>query len=398
MRHTTLAIKWHRYQDIGPGSQHVSVQQRICRLGLYASLCGVLVLLVVPEAVQAQRKAKEPPPPPLDASIPATVAQCGMAYGNALAAQVRPAMTADLARATDAIGAPSSGWPGRWFTADPTGKQAKADALAAAEARTQERICTDRTKRAGRVSCAKWQDAQPAAPSPAVPPPASSDGQPVVVLKPAPVPPPADDELRDLKLLNGFVASKGQLIEFGRNGRLENLLKRSTGDLAAYVGQPSHPALCNGVPEMLEFHVDRMEAVQTRFTAVAELAARTRALAERRVASAIKLADADTRGKPLAGLVSAVSQLMLTADAARANAGQTDVLVQLRRLTEAAKSVPWIAEPAETQVAAAQALRALEAAFYADSQKSRAAAVDQTIFGAVSRIGDTHKVHCVCSE
>jgi hypothetical protein len=394
MRHITSAIGWRRaHQEIGLGHQLVPEKLRIWGLGSCASLCGLLVVAAMPEATLAQRKAKEPPPPPLEASIPATVAQCGMAYGTTLAAQVRPAMTADMSRAADAIGASNLAWPGRWFTADPTGKQAKADALAAAEARTQERICTERTKRAGRVACAKWQDAQPPAP-----PPIATDAAPVVVLKPAPVPPPADDELRDLKLLNGFVAAKGQLIEFGRNGRLESLMKRSTGDLAAYAGQPPHPALCNGAPEMLEFHIDRMEAVQTRLTAVAELAARTRALAERRVASAIKLADADTRGKPLAGLVSAVSQLMLPADAARANASQTDLLVQLRRLAEAAKTAPWIAEPAETQVAAAQALRALEAAFYADSQKSRAAAVDQTMFGAVSRIGDAHKEHCVCSE
>jgi hypothetical protein len=366
----------------------VSVKQRLSGAGVL----GALVIACMPAAAQAQRKAKEPPPP-LDASIPPAVARCGIAYGNALSAQVRPAMIADLSRAADAISAPSSAWPGRWFSADPTGKQAKADALAAAEARTQQRICTERTKRAGRVACAKWQDAQPV-----TPPPATADAPPVVELKPAPVPPPADDELRDLKLLNGFVAAKGQLIEFGRNGRLESLMKRTTGDLAAYASQPAHPALCNGVPEMLDFHVERMETVQTRLAAISDLAARTRSLAERRVASAIKLADADTRGNPLAGLVRAVGQLMLPVDAARTNATQTDLLGQLRRLGEAAKSAPWIAEPVETQVAAAQALRALEAAFYADSQKSRGAAVEQTIFGAVTRISDAHKAHCTCPE
>jgi hypothetical protein len=376
-----------------PGSQHVSVKQILSWAGMCGVLCGLLVGAVLPDAVQAQRKAKEPPPLPLDSSIPAAVSRCGLAYGSALSAQVRPAITADLSRAMDAISAPSSAWPGRWLMSDPTGKQAKADALAAAEARTQQRICTERTKRAGRVACAKWQEAQPPAP-----PPAPPDEPPVVVLKPAPVPPPADDELRDLKLLNGFVTAKGQLIEFGRNGRLEALMKRTTGDLAAYASQPAHPALCNGVPEMLEFHVERMDAVQTRLSAVNDLAGRTRALAARRVASAIRLADAETRGKSLAALVSAVSQLMLPAEAARASTTQGDVLAQLRRLSEAAKSAPWIAEPAETQVAAAQALRALEAAFYAESQKTRAAAVQDSIFGAVTRISNAQKAHCTCPE
>jgi hypothetical protein len=97
-------------------------------------------------------------------------------------------------------------------------------------------------------------------------------------------------------------------------------------------------------------------------------------------------------------LVSAVSQLMLPAEAARASTTQGDVLAQLRRLSEAAKSAPWIAEPAETQVAAAQALRALEAAFYAESQKTRAAAVQDSIFGAVTRISNAQKAHCTCPE
>ena len=356
----------------------------------------LLALLPVPPSALAQsgspsgqRKAKAPPP--LDANFPPAVVQCGTAYGNELAANVRPAIATDLSRAADAIGGPNPAWPGRWVTTDPTRRQAKADALAAAEAKTQQRICTERTKRAGRVACAKWQ--LPAPPSDALPVVPQ-----VAIAKPAPVPPAVDDELRDLKLLGGFVAAKGQLIEFGRNGRLEGLIKRSTGDLAAYVGQPAHPALCNGVPEMLEFHVDRTEAVQTRLAAIADLAARTRALAELRVAAAIKLADAETRGKPLAALASAVGQLMLLADAARINATQADLLVQLRRLTEAARTSPWTAEPAETQVAAALALRALEAAFYAERQKSRAAAVDLTISGAIARISDAHKAHCTCPE
>jgi hypothetical protein len=116
----------------------VSVMQRLLGAGVY----GALVLACMPAAAQVPRKAKEPPPP-LDASIPPAVAHCGMAYGNALSVQVRPAMAADLSRAGDAISAPSSAWPGRWLMSDPTGKQAKADALAAAEARTQERICTE---------------------------------------------------------------------------------------------------------------------------------------------------------------------------------------------------------------------------------------------------------------
>jgi hypothetical protein len=373
----------------GQGTKRVSVKLRTFgRSGICLLVVALLPALALAQS-GGQRKAKTPPPP-LDASFPPTVAQCGAAYGNALAAKVRPAMATDLSRAADAINAPNLAWPGRWIYSDPTGRQAKADALAAAEAKTQERICTERTKRAGRVACAKWQDAQPLAPPPETPP--------AVVAKPAPVPPAADDELRDLKLLSGFVAAKGQLIEFGRNGRLEGLMKRSTGDLAAYVGQPAHPALCNGVPEMLEFHIDRMEAVQTRLAAIAELAARTRTLAESRVAVAIKLGDSDTRGKPLAALVSAVGQLMLPADAARANAAQVDLPVQLRRLAEAARTSPWAAERPETQVAAAMALRALEAAYYAEQQKSRAAAVEQTISGAVTRIGEAHKAHCTCPE
>lgn len=370
----------------------MSVKQRFWGAGLYGLLFGTLALGVMPDAALAQRKTKEAPPP-LDASIPAAIARCGMAYGNALSVQVRPAMAADWSRAAEAINAPSPGWPGRWMMSDPTGKQAKAEALAAAEARTLARICTERTKRAGRVSCAKWQEAQPPAP-----PPPLADEPPVIVLKPAPVPPPTDDELRDLKLLNGIVTAKGQLIEFGRNGRLEGLLRRTTADLATYAGQPAHPALCNGAPEMLGFHVEQTEAVRARFAAIADLVTRTRALAARRVASAVKLADADTRGKPVAALVGAISQLMLPADAASASTMPNDVLVQLQRLSEAAKSEPWIAQPAETQVAAAQALRALEAAFYAEALKTRATAVQQAIFGAVARISVAHKAHCSCPE
>ena len=73
-------------------------------------LCGVLALAHIPAAALAQRKAKEARPP-LDASFPPTVAQCGAAYGNALASKVRPAMATDLSRAADAIAAPLSQKP-----------------------------------------------------------------------------------------------------------------------------------------------------------------------------------------------------------------------------------------------------------------------------------------------
>jgi hypothetical protein len=356
------------------------------------ALCCLLILTMMPGRVLAQRKAKEPPPP-LDASFPVSIARCGVAFGSALATDVRPAMVVEVARANSLITSPNLAWPGRWVTADPTGKQAKADALSAAEARTQERICTERTKRAGRVACAKWQDAQPA-----TPPSPPLDAPPAATLKPAALPPPVDDELRDLKLLNGFVTAKGQLVEFGRNGRLESLMKRSTSDLAAYVSQPGHPALCNGVPEMLDFHVDRMDAIQTRLTAIADLAARTRVLAERRVADATKLTNADMRGKPLAALLDAVGQAMVFTEPGPAGGAQLDLPGQLKRLTGAAKSAPWIAEPPATQVATGLALRALEAAFYAENQQSRAVAVGLTIFGAVTRIGNAHKAQCVCLE
>ena len=365
-------------------------------------MAGLLMLAALPSAVVAQsgpRRERAPPLPPLDASFPPTVASCGATYGLALSTKVVPAMAADQSRAAMAIAGLSPTWPGRWLTADPTGKQAKAAALAAAEARTQQRICTERTKRAGRVSCAKWQEGQSApAPTAAEVPIDLPTDAPPVVAKVATVPPAIDDELRDLKLLTGFVAAKGQLIEFGRNGRLEGLLKRSTGDLAAYAGQPAHPALCNGVPPMLDFHLERMEPVQTRLTAITELAGRTRTLAERRVAAAIKLADADTRGKPLTALSAALSHLMLPVDTAGMTAPLAELPVQLRRLVEASKTLPWIAEPAETQVAVAQALRALEAAFYAEAQATRADAVAASLFGAMTLVRDTHAARCTCAE
>jgi hypothetical protein len=347
-----------------------------------------------PAVAAAQRKAKPEPRPPLDASFPPAIARCGAAYGDALAGQVRAQLAAQIVRAAEAVAVPGADWPGRWLHQEPTSKQTKADALAAAEAKTQERICKERQKRAGRVRCVEWEAAAVAAP---VAPPAVVD-PPVVVVKPAPVPPPVDEEARDLKLLAGFVAAKGQLVEFGRNGRLEGLVKRVQGDLSAYTGQPPHPALCNGVPEMLEFHAERMEPVQTRLTAIAVLAARTRALAEARVAAAISAGPAETRGKPLAILVAALEQLMLPQGAALATAApQTAPLAQLRRLLAASRIEPWAVQPVDTQVAASLALRALEAGVYAEQQQLRAAAVERAVFGAIRSISDAHRAHCACA-
>jgi hypothetical protein len=375
----------------------------------------VLALIaVLPGTAQAQRKAKPPEPPPqLDASFPATIARCSATYGATLAGKVRASLAADATRATEAISVPGLGWPGRWLHVEPTAKQLKADALAAAEQRTQERICKDRQKRAGRLRCTEWEQAA----TPASAAPTTADATvptpPQVIAKPAAIPPPADDELRDIKLLTGYVAAKGQLVEFGRNGRLEALIKRLAGDLSAYVAQPAHPALCNGAPEMLDFHGDRMDAVQIRLTAIAELAARTRALAEQRVSAAINPAGtpagippppgtpaATTKGRPMAALVLALSQLMLPADAARAAAitPPGDVLGPLRRLMEAARTTPWVNEPADVQVSVGQALRALEAAIYADQQQLRASAVERTIFGALATIRAAHTTHCTCVE
>jgi hypothetical protein len=356
------------------------------RLGL-----AVVLLAAIVNPAMAQRKAKPEPPPPLDTSFPATIARCGAAYGTALATKVRATLAADSQRAAQIIaGGAMTGtaaWPGRWLTADPVQKQAKAAALAVAAAKTQERICKEREKRAGRVRCTQWGDAPPVAPA----------EPPVVVIPPTPVPAAIGDEQRDLKLLNGFVTARGQLIEFGRNGRLEALTKRLADDLAGYVGQPAHPALCNGAPQMLDFHTERMEPVQVRLTAIADLANRTRALAAARVAAALKQEPTATDARPLAVLVGEMSRLLLPTGATPA-AASSDLQAQLRLLVEATRSMPWVTEPPETQVAAGLALRALEAAIYADLQQGRAAAVERWLFGALRGIRAAHKTHCTCAE
>jgi hypothetical protein len=334
---------------------------------------------------QAQRKSKAPPPP-LDASFPPAVAACGTAYSAALAQTVRPANDADAAKADAAIRVPVSSWPGRWLFADPAGqKPTKAQILDAAEARTKERICTERVQRAGRVKCAQWE-AKPVA----------ADGPPPVAAKPAAAPPLADDELRTAKQLNGFVTSKGLMIEFGRNGRMELTMRRPLDSIAAYVGQPAHPALCNGAPEMLEFLEDRMEPLRERFKSFADVASRSRTLAVERVAKLLDTPPADWSVRPMADLAAAVAKAMPPLDAPAAP--QRDALATLRGLADAGKSAAWTAEPPEKQIAAALALRAVEAAVYADALELRGQAVERSLFAPVGRVRDAHKAHCTCSE
>jgi hypothetical protein len=374
---------------------------------------AVLMLWFVGDAsAQQRRRIEEPPPEPLPV-IADDTAKCSFAYHEALQRlNVKPLATFEkVARLTE------PGLNGRWLYWTKGGKGAQ-------KAPPPERVCAESVVRAGRERCLRFA-LKPV--DPAIAALAASQ--------------PSTEELAVLRAIDGFVVDKGAALEFGSNGRQFATLQRVAAELGGYSTQPRHPALCNGVPEMMEFKVEKLSGVRKRAADVAALAAKSATLARQRViaardqrvaaakaavtaaaaAVAANVAPAPAaEGQPVApaapvvpvpepkaampaksdaqALLVALLDGLLTPAQSTSLDGEATALRKLQRARELLTRDGGPALPQALRASTGAALRMVEAAAYGELQVTRVRTFEGIFLGTVDGIRDAHRSNCTCGS
>ncbi|MFM2421982.1 MAG: hypothetical protein RL291_512, partial [Pseudomonadota bacterium] len=158
----------------------------------------------------------------------------------------QPAFSSLMDATRSIVRTPDKGLPGRWLMTPARVINPKAKPPVA------ERVCAEEAERNGRKRCVRFTN-KPASL-------ADVDFEPRLA-------PPAED-VALFKIVTDFVEGRGVPPELGPNGRHALVYQRLLNEMSAYVVQPAHPALCNGVPYMLDFYAKELAALRTRIKTV----------------------------------------------------------------------------------------------------------------------------------
>ena len=370
---------------------------------------AMLVLSAGIADAQSRRRSKEPEPPPAPLpEISEQAGRCSFAFHEALS-EISRDKTRDLGSFEVHARVAEADAPGRWlFWAKPArnGKVA-----------TSEQVCAETARRGGRDRCLKWENRR------------LEDA--LVGLQ------PNGDELKLLRGLDGFVADKAAALEFGPNGRQYVTFQRVSAELASYIGQPRHPALCSGVAPMLEFMSGNLAGLQKRIDDVGAVAGRSLEAARRRVIEARQQRVAEAEARLQAQRQAAT--LAVAADGNDAASKPQPAVVEPARGPVPADALPETlivlavegllskqqhdriaAEPAlfgklrlsrelvtaqelpdaspAARAAAGAALRMIEAAVYAEIFSRRMARFRSIFLGTIDAIRAAHAAKCTCGE
>ncbi len=364
-----------------------------------------LLMVSMPVDASAQLRRRPVEPPPATQPIPEIAdetAKCSHAYYSALA-PVRDTSIKDLKNLDRLARVSEPGLIGKWLFWSKTGKNASRPPQ-------PERVCVKNVTKSGRERCIEWEI------------------KPVDAVKLALFAgQPTAEELTVLRALDAFVGDKGAPLEFGSNGRQYATLQRVAVELESYSTQPRNPALCNGVPEMMDFKASKLDGLKKRIDDVGKTVAKVRALARQRVIAARELrfneqtaanqssASGDaanatapspvTPVSPLvalapaispAGLITAVFEGALAADKVNDLRSETNAFKLLQRARELMlpEASPDFSPASRAAIAAA--LRMIEAASYAELQVTRMHRFDRLFLGTIGQIREAHRVNCTC--
>lgn len=364
-----------------------------------------LLMVSMPVDASAQLRRRPVEPPPATQPIPEIAdetAKCSHAYYAALA-PVRDTSIKDLKNLDRLARVSEPGLIGKWLFWSKTGKNASRPPQ-------PERVCVKNVTKSGRERCIEWEI------------------KPVDAVKLALFAgQPTAEELTVLRALDAFVGDKGAPLEFGSNGRQYATLQRVAVELESYSTQPRNPALCNGVPEMMDFKASKLDGLKKRIDDVGKTVAKVRALARQRVIAARELrfneqtaanqssASGDatnatapspvTPVSPLvalapaispAGLITAVFEGALAADKVNDLRSETNAFKLLQRARELMlpEASPDFSPASRAAIAAA--LRMIEAASYAELQVTRMHRFDRLFLGTIGQIREAHRVNCTC--
>lgn len=220
------------------------------------------------------------PPSHIELEPPLAKSPCAERYAARLQSIALDYATR-LSQSYKQLRAGESELPGKWVFTEATRRERPQRQTASnASAATKRSIsgngrCAEYVvDRRGRETCSAWSK------SPDGPPNAAA-GDNAIATTPARL---RQTEVDLRQALAGVVKGKGALPEMAANGRQQWVARRITTDLAAYVQQPSHPALCTGVAEMLSFYDGNLKGLWARAREVQSQAQKARDLAAQRLA------------------------------------------------------------------------------------------------------------------
>ncbi len=355
--------------------------------------------------VSAQPRRRPVEPPQASQPIPpiaSETAACSYAYYSALA-PVRDGSIKELGNLDRIARANEPGLPGKWLFWSKTGKNAS-------KPPQPERVCAQSVPRSGRERCVEWET------------------KPVDPVKLALfAAQPTADELTVLRALDAFVADRGAALEFGSNGRQYATLQRVAIELGSYSTQPKNPALCNGVPEMLDFKAGKLDGLKKRIDDVSKVAVKARALARQRVTAAREIrlteqtavAQANAVGEAanaapsvprlpgstpvglaatvsIAGLITGLLEGTVPVDKANEVRAEPNALKMLQRARDLMTPEASPALSPASRAASAAALRMIEAASYSELQVAHIQRFDRLFLGTIGQIREAHRVNCTC--
>jgi hypothetical protein len=211
-----------------------------------------------------------------------------------------------------------------------------------------------------------------------------------------------DDERRVAGALVEFVETRGTIADFQPTAKWQWLLTKASIELRSYVGQPSHPALCTGVGQMLDFYGTEFSSLKQRHD---EIAASVRtsqsAVASRHKAWRTALATperANTEPLLILPVIKAVADRVLSKTDADTVAVEPDALTALTLTRAALRSESASGLSGSSYRASLALLRALELAVYSERLQERYGPLEAGLFGTAADIRRAHGRSCTCAE
>ena len=380
-------------------------------------LAAVLILTAITgdASAQSRRRFQEPPPPPPQAlpTISSEAGRCSFAFHDALV-RINSGSVRELMMFDSRARVPEPGLTGRWLFWAKSGRGGKAP--------TTEQVCAETATKSGRERCVRWETRRIEA--------AIAGAQPTA------------EELAALRALDGFVTDRGAPLEFGSNGRQFVVLQRVAAEIGSYAGQSRHPALCNGVQQMMDFHAANLAGLRKRIDDIHALATKVAGLARQRVVAARDLRVAEAKAAAAAAAAAAASSSpvaaegstvgepakpapaklappprgpvpaganaaelarlalegLLTADQSKAIDAEPSALRKLQRARELVTAAAMPDATASVRASVGAALRMIEAMSYSDLQVVRMKQFEGLFFGTIDGIRGAHRSNCTCGD
>jgi hypothetical protein len=333
------------------------------------------------------------------------ITDCATAYHRALGG-IHAGRRATFAETVRSASLAEASLPGKWLF--PPRKLAKADLQpktavltpARRECRWAVETVSFATRKTERL-CKRWQLVE------------------VASITPGPRIPEVDEAeaARLNKQATGLIESRGSISAFGKSGKLEWISKRILTDLARYLQQEPHPALCSGVDVMTAYFVDNSVTLRKELVASAERLMAARRIAGTRLAalamvlgrepeapaetaslSLITPAIAAPEAAPDSGrLLAEAGRLLLTEPERLALAASSRPMAMLSTLRQQLGEDPGGGKPTAALPYIADALTAIEAVAYLEAAEARYQQVGEAIFGTISAIEKAHGETCTCA-